>query len=93
MMKTFDVSSSHRGMGFEKEIEEEDGTELVSRQATRSEAGTGDVERGLENTQSYESREDGEHLRPPHDQNGSRLSSARSINEGVLMSPRSPGWV
>ncbi|KAF7945312.1 hypothetical protein EAE96_010088 [Botrytis aclada] len=93
MMKTFDVSSSHRGMGFDKEIEEEDGTELVSRQATRSEAGTGDAERGLENTPSYESREDGEHLSPPHDQNGARLSSARSINDGMLMSPRSPGWV
>ncbi|TEY49541.1 hypothetical protein BOTCAL_0284g00060 [Botryotinia calthae] len=93
MMKTFDVTSSHRGMAFDKEIEEEDATELVSRQATRSEAGTGDVERGLENTQSYESREDGEHLSPPHEQNSSRLSSSRSINDGLVMSPRSPGWV
>ncbi|ESZ93409.1 hypothetical protein SBOR_6202 [Sclerotinia borealis F-4128] len=112
MKKTFDVVSNHRGMAFDREIdEEEDGTELVSRLGT---AGGGEdreideedgaemvgrlstkereMEMELEQKSSYDHL--GDDLSPGLDlDQKSRKSSARSVNEGVLMSPRSPGWV
>lgn len=67
--------SSHRVMGFDKDIGEEDGTELVTRPGKS------------EQRPSYDNA--GDHLSPDLDQK----SSARSVNEGELMSPKSSDWV
>lgn len=102
MKRTFEVQNLPRGMIFDKEIEEEDGTELVSRPGTvdtrRTTITTGtneskDLERGLESQASFENIDveaGTRHLGTGLDK---RKSSARSVNEGELMSPRSPGWV
>lgn len=84
------------GMGFDKHTEEgeDDGTELVGRSHARTETGTGtdvSVEAHAADTSHTshtlgdDSARDLEHKRS--------MRSMRSMNEGVLMTPRSPGWV
>ncbi|QSZ32616.1 hypothetical protein DSL72_002195 [Monilinia vaccinii-corymbosi] len=73
MHKTFEVVSTHRGMGSA----EEDGTELVTRPGTN----------GLEQKPSHD-------ISSAHATSDlGQKSSAWSLSEGELVSPRCPSWV
>ncbi|KAF7859673.1 hypothetical protein EAF04_008752 [Stromatinia cepivora] len=81
MKKTFEVVSNHRGLGYGTEIGEEDGTELVNRPGTKN----------SEQRPSYDHL--GDHLSPNLSPNLDRKGSARSVNEGEVIRPRSRDWV